>query len=183
MKLRDFLNNNSALVTILAVVVLVIALGVIVMQLQPPRTAGAIDLYFYDMTSGQLFTASSDQIPPIETSNGPHAGVRAHVFACGECPGNLSGMTAEQVRQQNAYIAYLEMYTPQGKQALTAASQPQPEGEGPPPSVMMDPMEQTLVKRIEDSRWLSMYSEAGYRLTDEAITQCPDGSPARACRP
>src|SRR5690606_37122510 len=153
------------------------------MQTKGPGAVQAIDLYFYDLSSGQLFTAASDQIPPIETPNGPHAGVRAHVFACGECPGNLNGMNAEQVKQAGAYIAYLEMYTPEGKNALTAAQAPQGDAGGPPPGAMIDPMEQTLVKRVEDAKWLSMYSQPGYQLTDQAITQCPDGSPARACRP
>lgn len=191
MKMRDFLNNNSALVTILAVVILVISLGVIIMNTRGPGAIRAIDLYFYDVSNGQLFVASSDQIPPIDTAGGANMGVRAHVFACGECPSDLAGLNAEQVKQKGAYIAYLEMYTPQGKQALTAASQGAaaggPEGgqQGPPPEAMIDPMQQTLVKRAEDpnDKWLSMYSPQGYQLTDQSVSQCPDGSPARACRP
>lgn len=187
-KFRDFMNNNSALVTIVAVVVLVISLGVIIMNTRGPGAVRAIDLYFFDLSTGQLFVASSDQIPPIDSPGGPlntpqgakPAGVRAHVFACGECP-DLKGMNTEQVKAAGAYIAYLEMFTEQGKAAMTA---PAPaDGQGPPPEMMMDPMQSTLVKRVEDPQWMPMYSEPGYRLTESAVQQCPDGTPPIACRP
>src|SRR5690606_14705862 len=106
------------------------------------------------------------------------AGVRAHVFACGECP-DVTGMTPEEVGQAGAYIAYLEMYTEKGKAALTGTG----EGGQPSPEMMIDPMEQTLVARVEDMNWQPMYSERGYRLTETAIRSCPDGSPPVACRP
>ena len=38
------------------------------------------------------------------------------------------------------------------------------------------------VRAVDGGNWVSMYSEQGYRLTD-SIPSCPDGSPARACRP
>lgn len=190
-KARDFLNNNSALVTILAVVVLVISLGVIIMQTRGRGPMGPIDLYFYDLKTGKLFIAKSDQIPPIDAPGGPletpqgpkPAGVRAHVFACGECP-SLDGMTADQVAQTGAYIAYLEMYTEQAKQMMTQAAQAaQGGGQAAPPPMMMDPTEQTLVKRVEDTSWQQMYSQPGYMLADQAVKDCPDGTPAKACRP
>lgn len=183
MKARDWMNNNSALVTIAAVVLLVISLGVIIMQTRGPGSVRAIDLYFYDLNTGKLFVAKSDHIPPIKAPSGPFGeqglpgGVRAHVFSCGEC-GDFTGMTAEQVVQAGGYIAYLEMYTPQGKAALTA--DPSDPNAAP---MMIDPMEQTLVKPVDGDQWMSMYSERGYRMTDAAMQQCPDGSPGQACRP
>lgn len=186
MNARDFLNNNSALVTIIAVVILVVSLGVIIMNTRGPGAVQTVDLYFYDLNTGQLFVAASDQIPPIDvpggqpiqTAQGPKpAGVRAHVFACGTCP-DVTGMNADQVKAAGAQIAYIEMFTEQGKAAMTAP----PNAQGPGP-MMVDPMEQTLVAKAEDRKWLPMYSEQGYRLTEGAIQPCPDGSPPLACRP
>lgn len=183
MKVRDWMNNNSALVTIAAVVLLVISLGVIIMQTKGPGSVGPIKLYFYDLNTGKLFVAMSDQVPPIDAPSGPYGerglpgGVRAHIYSCGSC-GNYDGLTAEQVNQTGAYIAYLEMYTPEGKAAMTA-----PAGDPDAPPMYVDPMEQTLVKRVEDTNWISMYSEQAYQMTDQAIRNCPDDAPARACRP
>lgn len=183
MKVRDWMNNNSALVTIAAVVILVISLGVIIMNTRGRNSYGPIELYYYDLNTGKLFVAMSNEFPPIEAPSGPYGdrglpgGVRAHVFSCNDC-GDFEGMTAEQVAQTGAYIAYLEMYTPEGKAALTADPE-DPEAE----SMMVDPMEQTLVKTIDGDRWLSMYSEEGYQVTEQTIQACPDGSAARACRP
>lgn len=184
MKIREFMNNNSALVTILAVVVLVVSLGVIIMNTRGPGVARTIDLYFYDLNTGKLFTAKSDQIPPIEAPSGPlqgqpgnlPAGVRAHVYACGECP-DLTGMTLQEVEQAGAYIAYVEMYTEQGKAALTAGAS------GPPEGPMIDPMEQTLIARVPELAWQPMYSDAGFRLTESGHRACPDGSAPQPCRP
>lgn len=187
MKVRDWMNNNSALVTILAVVVLVISLGVIIMQTRAPGAGGrTIDLYYYDLNTGKLFVGKSDEIPPIEAPSGPYqnapgnlpAGVRAHVYACGECP-DVTNMTAEEAQQAGVTIAYLEMYTPEGKAALTGST----EGE-PSPEMMMDPMEHQLVRLpAAESRWVPAYSEPGYRLTEGAIPNCPTGEPAVPCRP
>src|SRR5688572_11816004 len=103
MKARDWMNNNSALVTIAAVVLLVISLGVIIMQTKPRGSVGPVELYYYDLNTGKLFVAMSDQNPPIDAPSGgfrgpdgPPAGVRAHVFGCGNC-GNLEGKTVEEI--------------------------------------------------------------------------------------
>lgn len=151
------------------------------------RAMQPIDLYFYDLNNGRLFVAKSDQLPPIDvpggnpiqTPQGPKpAGVRAHVFACGEC-GDYEGLTAEEVAADGAYIAYLEMYTEAAKTAMTRVTR----GDAVVPGEGMDPMEQTLVKRVEDLQWVQMYSQEGYQLADRVVKDCPDGSPARACRP
>jgi hypothetical protein len=182
MKVRDWMNNNSAVVTILAVVILVISLGVIIMQTRGRGAPRTIDLYFYDLNTNQLFVARSDQIPPIPAPSGPlrgqpgdlPAGVRAHVFACGDCPSGLRGLTPEQVEQRGAYVAYLDMYTEEGRRALAGDA---------PTDMMTDPMEQTLVRRVADRDWQPMYSEVGFRLTETAVRACPEGAPAVACRP
>src|SRR5690606_5765079 len=87
MNVREWMNNNSALVTIGAVVLLVIALGIILLQTGDGITSGPIMMYYYDLNEGRLIQVMSDQPAPVETASGPHdgmpAGVRAHVYTCG----------------------------------------------------------------------------------------------------
>ena len=40
-----------------------------------------------------------------------------------------------------------------------------------------------MLCKADEINWQSMYSEEGYRLTEQAIRSCPDGSPPLACRP
>ncbi len=52
-----------------------------------PRLTGN---YYYDLNTGKLFVAATDDFPPIEAPSGPapdgrKAGVRAYVFSCGDC--------------------------------------------------------------------------------------------------
>lgn len=183
MKVRDWMNNNSALVTIAAVVLLVISLGVIIMQTKGPGQIGPVELYFYDLNTGELFVAMSDQNPPITApsgpygdENGPPAGVRAHVYACGEC-GDLEGKTVEEIEATGAYISHLEMYTPEGKAALEAQKT------DPNTPMMVDPMEYTRIKSVEGDRWLLAYSEEANALAEQSIRECPDGEPVEVCRP
>lgn len=180
MSLRNFLNNNSSLATILAVVLLLISLGVIILQTRNANSHEAVGVYFYDMSSGQLFAAGSDQVPPISTPSGADSGVRAHVFSCGDCPNNLVGMNAEQVKETGAFIAYLEQLTPRGKEAYLASIQPVAPGAEEPPFV--DTTEHTLVRRVEDTKWERVNSREGSQI-QSSVDACENGIPARACLP
>src|SRR5690606_22803013 len=106
LKFRDWLNKRSAIVTVLAVVVLIAALGFIIMQARgKPYRPQIVPVYYYDLGSGKLFTAMSDQIPPIQSDSGSGPGgmpqgVRAYVYACGDCPTNAVGMTITDLFQQ-----------------------------------------------------------------------------------
>jgi hypothetical protein len=64
-------------------------------------------LWFYDLKAAKLYAADARAIPPMQAPSGGR-GVRAHVFACGLC----DAPDVEKV------IAYLEMFTPAGKQQI-----------------------------------------------------------------
>lgn len=183
MKLRDWMNNNSAVVTILAVVVLVISLGVIIMNSSGRSGARIVDMYYYDMNSGKLFVGKSDQLAPIDAPSGPYrdqpGGVRAYVFACGECPDNIDGATLADLQSNGAFVGWMEMYTPEAKAALTQQQ------EGPPADMAFyEAFERgQLVKRPEDEQWVQAQSEPGFRITEQITTKCPSGEMPQPCFP
>ena len=91
-QIRDWMNKNSAMITIFAVLLLIAALAAIVMQARGPGVGGPVDVYYYDLQSGELFTSQNTKNPPIPSPtgnglmpDGTGAGVQAVVFACGDC--------------------------------------------------------------------------------------------------
>jgi len=167
-KLRDFLNNNSAVVTILTVALLIVALGAIVLQLRPGRAGGqVVDVYYYDLDSGQIFTASSREVPPIETSTGPFNGVRAYVFACSDCGD-----------ESDRFVGWLEMYSPDAKALLTRSAEA-----GPPGPEAFESWEQGhLIRDPNAEEWVLANSQGGFAVMESVREQCPDGRP-RPCFP
>jgi len=169
MQLREFLNNNSALVTILAVVLLIVALGAIVMQINGGGgyTPRVVDVYYYDLDTGELFLEKSNEIPPVETASGPHNGVRAYVFACNDCD-----------EESDRFIGWLEMYTPEAKAALTRDP-----AEAQPDEAPFDYWEEGhLVRSIDSDEWQLANSEPGFRIMENIRDKCPGGTP-KPCFP
>lgn len=168
MSLREFANNNSAIVTLGAVVLLVIALGAIIMQTRGGGGSGIIDVYYYDLSTGQLFTGPSNQLAPIEAPSGPYngkpGGVRAFVFSCTDCDD-----------ESTHFIGWLDMYTPEAKEALAN-----------PTAEMGASFELYerghLVKRVEDETWVSANDPEGFRVMEAISQECPGGRP-QPCYP
>ncbi len=179
MKLRDWMNNNSAVVTVGAVVVLILSLGYIVWSSRG-RSYGprVIDVYFYDLNTNQLFTAKSDQIPPIETASGPvpgsgaPAGVRAYVFACNDCSD-----------ENDRFVGWLEMYTPEAKAVLTQPPSESPEQAAEREMRMYEMYESgQLIKAPEDRTWARANTAEAVNVTQRIESKCPGGAP-KPCLP
>lgn len=192
MKLRDWMNNNSAIVTIAAVVILILSLGYIVWSSKGPSYgARVIDVYYYDLNTQKVFTAKSDQVPPIDAPSGPFrtpagqevpGGVRAYLFACGDCQ-DFTGLTAAELQAKGGFIGWLEMYTPEAKAMLT-----QPPGESPEAAAEREMrMYQVwesgqLIASPDNLRWVSQNTEEGVRITSQIEGKCPGGTP-KPCLP
>jgi hypothetical protein len=190
MKLRDWINNNTPLVTVIALVIVVGAIGYIFYSQRTP-TFRQPNQYFYDLGSAapdhidRLFPAKA-QIPPIDApsgkvmDDGSPAGVGASVFACGGCDD-----------KSQRFIAYLETYTPEAKQAMLnpgpidPSAAPPPGGGGVGPGAMgpMAAANGHLVRRVEDTRWYSFMSREGAQIVMEATRRCPEGTPPMPCLP
>ncbi len=175
MSFRDVLNKNPAAVTVGVVVVLALALGLIIMQSRSRVGAGPTDAYYYDMNTGKIFLGPSVELAPIETDSGSYkgepAGVKASIFTCGGCA-NFDGMTADQLEAHDAWIGWLEQYTPQAKQQFTEFGHTTT-------TLMMKTG--VVVKRVDDEHWVAYNSPPAMALIEES-NRCPDGE-ITMCQP
>ncbi len=167
--LRQWLNRNSASVTLGAVGVLVLALGVILLQQAGDAKPKVIDVYYYDMTTGKLFLGSSADHPPIDAPGGTNRGVRAYVFACGSC-----------ADESKRFIGWLEIFTPSARTRLR--SQDDPAGADlPAPAESWN--QSHWISKPGTDRWVSPRSAEGLELMDDIHKRCRDRGAPRPCYP
>jgi hypothetical protein len=166
MNLREWMNQNSAVVTIIAVVLLLVSLGVIIMTLTPKNPARVVDVYFMDTSDGSLFVDKSDQLPPVAAPSGKD-GVRAFVFSCGDCGDEAS-----------RFVGWLETYTPDAKKAISAPSDN--------PEAGMDNYEVVenghMVCDPVSKKWVMANSEQGFKIMDMIQNKCGTEAP-KPCFP
>jgi len=204
-KWRNWLAQNNALATVLAVVVMICALGAIVIQLRGPRRpSGDRKAWFYDLGTGKLLIRGIEAIPPIETEAGNYA-VKAFVFACGECPKLSEGMTKEEVEKAGAFIGYFESFTIQSRdyqQAMIDQAKKQSGGKGGPGAgvlmmgemKMMDPgYKISDLQALEsaddptdiddDDVWFQGMTPTARDIQRAIHDKCPDGKSPKWCSP
>ena len=176
MSLRQLLNNNSSIVTLASLVVLILALGWMVQtsMLNRYNSADVPNAWFYDLNTGELFEAKSNAIPPIDAPsgnlpNGEPAGVRAKVFACGD--------RSDPAKQ---FVGWLEKLTPEAKQAIVQGQT----GEGmSSSSSSIGYLEGLLVRSADGDRWVSANSREAMRLFQSPRDRCPKGEVLSPCFP
>lgn len=192
MSIREWINKNSAVATIVAVVILVISLGILIMNLGGGRRGPVVkELYYYDLNTGKVFTAPVESLPPVKAPSDPdeskRSGVQAYIMACGECPSNIAGATAEELAQRNVFIVRLEKYDDRTRDQLVKMMEQQQQAgpEGPPP-MMVDPFlmeEGRLVKPLQGDRWVPIHSPAGMQIMESLQRRCEDGTNPKFCYP
>ena len=133
---------------------------------EPQHEVRTVDVFFMDTADGSLFIDKSDQLPPITAPSGMQ-GVRAFVFACGDCGD-----------EANRFVGWLETYTPEAKKAIETPAVG-PEGG-------MDNYEVIenghLVASPKSKQWMMANSEQGFKIMDSVLSQCPDQAP-KPCFP
>jgi len=193
MKYRDWMNQNSAVITIGAVLVLIGALyAIIKQQWGPGTTYKPIDVFYYDMslTSGsemdRLFSGKSNEFPPIEapskakTPDGSPTGVRAWVFSCGDCSD-----------KSKWFIGFLETYTRDAKDAMLEMTKaPATGGAAAPPPMptgaeMMARENGHLISIPGEDKWVPYSGPQGLELIQRAQSRCgsEQGNRAVPCYP
>lgn len=175
MSVREFLNNNSAVATIVAVVLLVLALGIIVWQNKGPTTRDYRSFY-YDLNTKEIFVDDGTKTTPFDNGNGTfefHDGpqgsaVRAYVFTCGDPEAINEGMTLAEIEAAGGYIAYLERMTPEMRemqeklasgQEITDMDYGMTEGF-------------SLIAPIDGAIWFSEQSEQAMNMMTDAMSRC-----------
>jgi len=174
--LRRWINKHSSIVTVISVAVLILALGWIVQEVRFRWNRSAVipDAWFYDLNTGQLFRAKSNGLPPIAAPSGPlpngkHAGVRAKVFACGDCSD-----------PSNRFIGWLEKLTPEVKYAITDEHAGEWEGFT---SMNMPYLDGLLVQAVNGEYWYKATSQDGRVLMEAPRKRCTLDKVLNSCFP
>lgn len=163
MNVRAFLEENQTIVMIVVIIVIAVSAYTLFRQ----RSAGTeyqpvvVDQWFFDLNTGELFIARSDQLPPIDVLTGPEPGVRARVFSCGTCDD-----------PNTHFIGWLEKY-PDTEPASNHAAGATGNGNvsGPPIPSRAMPLMADKDRRI----WVEAHSDAGRELRQAVEQRCSNG--------
>ena len=159
MSVREWMNNNSALVTGAAALLLLIALTVLYFQFASPGGGTLRAIYFKDLETGEMFEQAGGTIAPITAPSGGR-GVRAHLYTCGECT-------------PDEWFGYLETFSEEARARY--------DEEGYVP----DMEDEHLVRDLNNGRWVGYFTREGERIIESVYAPCPgdhDESP-RVCLP
>jgi hypothetical protein len=164
-QVREKLREHQGLLTAVLGVVIFAAVGFFLMQIYymlnpPPPPEDIVMGYFYDQNTKELYALPASTAAPMERPSGPFegepAGVKAHVFACGQCDD-----------EAKRFIGYLE--------------KPLPPEDRPPPD---DPRSEVfLMKRPDDKKWVESDSRQAAQLVEEVFNRCASGERTNFCRP
>ncbi len=187
MNVREYLNNNSALVTIAAVALLVISLGLIILNNRGNAPGGVVDVYYFDLNTQKLVVAPSDRLSPFDGGSGTFAYpdgehgsvVRAMVFACGECEGIRPDMSLAELEAAGGFIGYLQIMTQRARE-LQERSQAGEELTEADFDIMYS--QGNLIADVSGQRWFPEMSDQAMRIMDQASQRCA-GQPIQACLP
>jgi hypothetical protein len=156
MGIRETLNQNPAITTAATGGIILIALIFIIYQMVGGGGPRIQTTAYYTVDDGKTwFPDSIERIPPFD--RGGQEAVRAHVFSC------RGG--------RDAFVAYLEKYTPEAQKRLEAArANPEASDPGIMETVYMTGV---LVKKPGQGDWVNSMDPRAQEVT--AIT-CPDGT-------
>ncbi len=176
-RFRRWLNSNSSIVTVISTVLLIFALGLIVQEaaeLHRRSRTTVPDAWFYDLGTGQLFRAKSNVLPPIESPSGPlpngeAAGVRAKVFACGDCDDPA-----------NRFIGWVEKLSPEAKYTRIHEQAGAWDGYD---TMGMTYEEGLLVRAVDGDYWYKANSDDGRALIEAPRKKCDPGVVLNSCFP
>ena len=148
---KRFFQSRSKLMTTVVALAAIAAAGY---WITSPNKRPNGEIWFYDLKTHQLFTASDLSVPPIDTKSGPETGVRAYVCTCDADP-----------KSTNRFIAYLEKFTPELKQVV--GEDMKRRGGQPPNGMLLDRHPGgILVSSPEVEHWFPNDSDKGRRLVE-----------------
>jgi len=170
---RKWINRNPKTIIRVTIASVAVLLVIVVWLLWPEKTVKVENLekeWFYDLNSGELFTARIGQSPPIESPSGPlpdgrAAGVRAYVFSY-----------VDEPNEAQRFIGFLETVDPNAQGRAASSTEPVTDS-------WKDWGRGRLIRRVEDKRWAPADSEQGRRILRGAFGPNKKGERARYYRP
>jgi len=164
---RQFVNNNSAVVTVGAVAIIIVGLAAIIKYGagNSTGTAPATTGWFWDVEDKAAFVDEATNISPFKRPNG-HTAVRLHYFSCGDC-------TKEQ-----RFVGYMEKYTDEVRDKLEKSRK----GEITDGFYEEEQMAGLLYSK-DGETWFSAQSPEGQMLVSATYKKCPDRKQLQYCPP
>lgn len=167
--LRGLMQRHGAIVAVAAVIIAVASVFATTRSIIGPSRQPA-DLYYYDLNTGDLFTAPGGALQPIAAPSSDAdnpSGVRAHVFACGSCDD-------ASVR----YVGYITKFNPDVVAKVLERNGGVINAEF---HQLLDlTADNTLVRSTEsDDDWRPIGSRTGIALVTAAQKRCGNATPAR----
>lgn len=162
---RKWVNDNPILMVGITSASVLVLLVVVIWLAWPEGTVPIVKYdkeWFYDLRTGELFSAKKGLTPPIEAPSGPlpsgaAAGVRAYVLTY-----------VSEPNESERFIAFLETTDPQSRSAGSPvvdsnASGAKQWGKG------------KLIRRLRDKQWFPADSRRGRAIFEEAFTPNENG--------
>lgn len=138
---------------------------------------GPTKLWFYDLNTGELYAGGVAELPPIPAPSGDLKGAAA---------GTAAGVLASVIRiegETERKIAFLQLYTPQAKELITASRESQNSAPADYEKIMAGTMVAMPPATVgEVIKWVPMSSPEGYKIT-MAMDQIAGGRPYSADLP
>ena len=156
---REWINQNSASVTVAAVAVL---LGSMTVIMNRHRRTGGVEpgeAWYYDTVTKEYFRDKTTKIAPFNRDNGNEA-VRAHFFTCGEC----TEATLEDTPPGERFIGYYEKYTDEVKAKLEEKSES---------FALYEMAFQGRLYSRDGQEWFAAEKTEGTAITAELQKKCP----------
>jgi len=162
---RKWVNENPILVMAVTGVSVLLLLAVIVWLSWPehvPEVAEYKKEWYYDLNTGELFTAKRGLTPPIEAPSGPMpdggpAGVRAYVLSY-----------ADEPSEAERFIAFLEVADPNSVNKVVGKP-------GPKVTPAMRWGRGRLLRRLDDEQWVAGDSPEGQAIFSQAFSPATNG--------
>ncbi|QNN22992.1 hypothetical protein HED60_12180 [Planctomycetales bacterium ZRK34] len=157
MRLREYADRHSNVLTGVAVMIAVIGLAVAVTfspskdtqnTASPPRPGVA---FYYDTVTGAYFVDSATLIAPIVSPAG-NVAVRAHFFSCSDC------------EETTRFLGYYEKYEPKVKKRLE---------KNPEAYEFFEEAFQGRLYSEDGITWVGAESEDGYKIIEALQDRCP----------
>lgn len=162
-------GSNKPIVAAAAVIVLGISVVLIVRGGSSSHAAASQGVYFYDLTSGALFTAPIGATPPLDAPSGAGQGVKAFVVGCGSCDA------------ANLRVLRLETLTDEAVAALAEMKA----NSGPPSDALIAGQRVAVPpdKTGAQPAWVPQGSPRGRAILARMPDKVCDSTPATICTP
>ena len=162
--LRDWINEHPGAVKTAAGVSALLLVLIAIQRLRPdePEMVEPRKEWYYDLNTGQLFTAESGLAPPIKAPSGPTpegkmAGVRAYVLSY-----------VYEPNEAERFIGFLE--TTATDEMLAKASERPRDSSGASRWA-----QGKMIRRVRDRQWVLADSEEGRAIREEAFAVNENG--------